>query len=307
MPLHPQARAMIESYAAGPEPDFATITGAEFRAAFTMPAPTVPGPEIAGIEERRMPRGEADMRLRLYRPLGQGPFPITLYLHGGGFVIGTPEATDSICQTLAAHAGTLVVSPEYRLAPEAPFPAGVEDCRAALVWAHAHAAEIGGIASKMAVAGDSAGGNLAAVLAQSAKADGPKLCHQLLLYPVMDCSFETRSYREFADGYLLTAELMRWFWRQYLADPALASDWRASPLRRTDLAGLAEATIVTAEYDVLRDEGEAYASALQRAGVPVTLKRWPGQIHGFLLQQGLIDDADTALVEAAQALRRSFA
>jgi acetyl esterase len=299
---------MIEAFVAGSALDYSTLTAAEFRAAFAVPSPAVVGADIITIEDRIVRGAAHPMRIRIYRPQDTRSLPITLFIHGGGFVIGAPESTDGICRTLAMGAGTVVISPDYRLAPEAPFPAGLDDAWAALLWAHEHADAFGGVASKIAVAGDSSGGNFAAVLAQMAAAQGPRLCHQLLLYPVMDHSFETRSYIEFASGYFLTAQMMRWFWRQYLphADARYAADWRASPLRKTQLGGVAPATIFTAEFDVLRDEAELYASRLRAAGAPVLLKRWPGQIHGFLLQQGTIDDADAALDEAAQALRAAF-
>jgi acetyl esterase/lipase len=306
MPLHPQARAMIETFAAGSTFDYAALTGAEFRAAFDVPSPAATGSHIAKVENHIIEGADGPLRVRLYHPGGEGPFPITVFIHGGGFVIGSPETTEGICRTLAAEAGSVIVSPDYRLAPEAPFPAGINDAWTALLWAHEHADEFRGVASKMAVAGDSSGGNFAAVLAQMAHERGLLLRHQLLLYPVMDHSFETRSYIECASGYFLTAEMMRWFWRQYLVDEKAAGDWRASPLRRADLQGLAPATIITAEFDVLRDEAEAYATKLAEAGVPVSLRRWPGQIHGFLLQQGVMDDADIALAEAAKVLRTSF-
>ena len=306
MPLHPQAQAMIEAFAAGTALDYATLTAAAFRAAFDVPSPAVTGPDIAKLENRIIQGADGPMRVRLYHPHGEGPFPITLFMHGGGFVIGSPETTDGICRTLAAAAGSVIISPDYRLAPEAPFPAGINDAWTTLLWAHEYADKFRGLASRMAVAGDSSGGNFAAVLAQMARGRGLLLRHQLLLYPVMDHSFETRSYIECASGYFLTAEMMRWYWRQYLADEKAAEDWRASPLRRADLEGLAPATIITAEFDVLRDEAEAYATRLTEAGVPVLLRRWPGQIHGFLLQQGVMDDADAALAEAAKALRASF-
>jgi acetyl esterase len=176
----------------------------------------------------------------------------------------------------------------------------------ALRSAQTHAGEIGGIAEKIAVAGDSSGGSFAAVLAQMAREDGLALRHQLLLYPVIDRNFDRPSYREFEKGYLLSAELMRWFWQQYASED-FAEDWRVSPIRQIDLKSVAPATIITAEYDVLRDEAEDYAGKLREAGVPTQLKRWDGQIYGFLLQQGIIDDADAALAEAAQALKGAFA
>jgi acetyl esterase len=307
MPVHPQAQAMIDAFAEGPALDYATLTVAEFRAAFDVPAPAAIGRNLARIENRTISGAAGPMAVCLYYPEGAGPFPMTLYCHGGGFVIGSPETTDGICRTLAAGANSLIISPDYRLAPEAPFPAGLDDCWAALRWAHGHADEIGGIAARMAIAGDSSGGNFAAVIAQMSRDRGPFLSHQLLLYPVLDRNYETRSYLEFERGYFLTAEMMRWFWKQYLPNDETAVDWRASPLHQTDLANLPSATILTAEYDVLRDEAELYALRLRDAGVPTALKRWTGQIHGFLLQQGAIDDADSALCEAAVALRSAFA
>jgi len=307
MPLHPQAQAMIDAFATGPSLDYTTLTGAEFRAAFDVPSPAVVGPDLARIEDRTISGAAGPMRVRLYYPEGVGAFPITLYVHGGGFVVGSPDTTDGICRTLAAGANSLVISPDYRLAPEAPFPAGVDDCWAALNWAHEHAGEIGGDAARMAVAGDSSGGNFAAVIAQMSRERGPSLRHQLLLYPVLDYSFETSSHIEFKQGYFLTAQMIRWFWRQYLPNDETENDWRASPLRQAILENIPAATIFTAEYDVLRDEAELYASRLIGAGIPTAVKRWTGQIHGFLLQQGTIDDADSALREAASALRAAFA
>jgi acetyl esterase len=307
MPLHPQSQAMIDALAAGPALDYSTLTAANFRAAFDVPAPAEELPTCVRVENRVVDlASNHSIHVWLYYPEGDGPFPMTLYLHGGGFVIGSPATTDGICRTLAAVAGSLVVSVDYRLAPETRFPGGLDDAFEALTWLHAHADELNGVASKIAVAGDSSGGNFAAVLAQQARAKGPALCHQLLLYPVLDCRFTTGSYREFERGYFLSAEMMRWFWRQYLGNDEAAHDVRASPLRQRDLAGVAGATIFTAEYDVLRDEGEAYALSLRSAGIDVELKRWPGQIHGFLLMQGNVDDAHTALIEAGVALRKAF-
>jgi acetyl esterase len=231
---------------------------------------------------------------------------MTLYFHGGGFVIGNPETTDGICRALAENGNTLVISPDYRLAPEAPFPQGLTDCWDALCWSQHHADEIGGIPTQMAVAGDSSGGNFAAVIAQMARDNGLPLRHQLLLYPVLDARGDTASYTEFASGYFLTAEMMHWFWRQYCPNPALGSDWRLSPARRSDLRNLPAATIFTAEYDILREEAEHYAYRLRDAGVSTILKRWSGHIHGFLLQEGTIDAAGEALREAGRALRHAF-
>jgi acetyl esterase len=307
MPLHPQAQSMIDAFAAGPALDFSRLRASEFRNAFAAPAPSVPGPPIGRIEDRRIAGPAGPIRTRLYYPKSQGPLPIILFIHGGGFVVGDPEMTDGICKTLAATAGALVVSPDYRLAPEAPFPAGLEDSWAALCWAQDNGAAIGGRAQQVAVAGDSTGGNFAAVLAQRARDTGRPLRHQLLLYPALDPVGDTPSWTAFAEGYFLTAEMMRWYWRQYGPEDALLADPSVSPARRTDLRGLAPATIFTAEFDVLRDEAETYAARLAAARVATTLKRWDGQFHGFLLLQGAIDDADTALNEAGAALRAAFA
>ncbi|WP_266159824.1 alpha/beta hydrolase [Dyella silvatica] len=307
MPLNAQARAFVDAFEALPAVDFSTISAADFRTAFAAPIAEASGDEVERVEDRLIDTAAGPLRLRLYIPAGTGRLPVTLYFFGSGFVIGSLEWTDHICRALANRAGSLVVSVDYRLAPEAPFPAAVEDALSALHWVHGHIAEWGGDAQRLAVAGDSSGGNLAAVLAQLARAEGIGLRHQLLLYPPLDAAADTPSYRELATGYGFTAAWMLWYWRQYLPDARSAQDVRASPLRQTDLRGLPSATIFTAECDILRDEAEAYANALQAAGVAVELTRWPGQIHGFILMQGLLDDAELALNAAAAALRRAFA
>ncbi|MGC1550125.1 MAG: alpha/beta hydrolase [Rhodanobacter sp.] len=307
MPLHPQVRAFVEAFDAQFMVDFTTIDAPTFRSIFAMPTPVESGDPVARIEDRLIDGEGGPLRLRIYVPEGEGAWPMTLYFFGSGFVVGSPEQTDHICRALAHRARTLVVSVDYRLAPEAPFPAAVDDALAALRWICRHAAELGGDASRIAVAGDSSGGNLAAVLAQQARHEGLSLRHQLLIYPPLDAAGNTESYRKLATGFGFTAAWMHWYWRQYLADATDAADVRASPLREPALHGLPSATIFTAEYDILRDEAEAYAAAMQAAGVPVELKRWPGQIHGFLLMTGLFDDAELALDEAAVALRRAFA
>lgn len=306
MPLHPQAKAMIEAFSEGPALDYSTLTALEFRAAFDVPAPVVQASDTVRTEQRTVDLPGGPVRVQLYYPEGDGPFPITLYIHGGGFVIGTPETTDGICRALAAGARSLIISPDYGLAPEASYPAGLEDCWATLQWALDDADALDGIAERVAVAGDSSGGNFAAVIAQMSRNSGLALRHQLLLYPVLDHNFETPSYTNFAQGYFLTSEMMQWFWRQYLPADSDDNDWRISPLRQEALEGLPAATIVTAEYDVLRDEAEAYACRLILSGVPTTVRRYQGQVHGFLLQQGTIDDADVALSAAAEALRSAL-
>lgn len=302
MPLHPQAQAMIDTFS-GPAVDYTTLSASEFRSIFDVPKPTAQANTSIRISEQVGILNGKSVRMRLYYPKGVGPFPMILYVHGGGFVIGSPETTDGVCCTLAEKAEGLVISPDYGLAPEAPFPAGLNDCWLTLQWAQENATELGLIPDRIAVAGDSSGGNFAAAIAQMASDSGLKLRHQLLLYPVLDCCFDTRSYASYAHGYFLTQEMMRWFWKQYLPANAKTIDSRVSPLRRSVLDNLPETTIVTAEYDVLRDEAEAYACRLIHAGIPTKVRRYNGQIHGFLLQQGLIDDADAALDMASKALK----
>jgi acetyl esterase len=199
------------------------------------------------------------------------------------------------------------VAVDYRLAPEAKFPAAAEDCYAATCWIAENAAAQGFDPARIAVGGDSAGGNLAAVTAQLARdRGGPRLAHQLLVYPVIDCAFDTKSYLENAEGYFLTREMMRWFWHHYLEKPDHAADPYASPIRARSLAGLAPATVITAEYDPLRDEGEAYAARLLQAGVPTSLTRYDGVIHGFFGMGNVIDKARTAVAQAASGLRAAF-
>lgn len=306
MPLDPQVQAIVDAYAAMPEVDLSAIPAAIFRAAMDKPSIYALGDEVAQIENREIAGADGALRIRIYRPKAAGRLPVTLYFHGGGFVICGLDTHDNICRCLAQRAETLVVSVDYRLAPEAKFPAAVEDACAALNWLHKHGADIGADVSRIALAGDSAGANLATVTTQWARQQNIELRQQLLFYPVMDCACDSPSYREFGEGYVLTAAMMRWFIGHYLPDTRAASDPRASPLRQTELSGLAPATIFTAECDPLRDEGEAYAVALRKAGVEVNLQRWPGQIHGFISMLGVITAADHALTEAANVLASAF-
>lgn len=307
MALHPQTAAFLAAYnASAPAIDYDIVTAAELRVLFRIPKPEIVSAGLRGVEDRTVPGPAGPVGLRLYRPQRNGPFPLTLFIHGGGFCIGDVDTTDGLCRFLAEEAESLVVSVEYRRAPEAPFPAGLGDCWAALQWLAEHGGEIGGDPSRIAVAGNSSGGNFAAVLAQRATSEGLRLKHQLLLFPVTDARMDHNSHGLFDEGYFLEATMIRWFWRQYLNPDVHYLDPRVSPLLAADLSGLPPATILTAEFDVLRDEGEDYARSLARAGVPVRLKRWEGQIHDFILLRGLVDDADIALREAASALYESF-
>jgi acetyl esterase len=250
------------------------------------------------------------LRARHYAPAEPGdPHPLLVYYHGGGFTYGDLETHDGVCRILCRHAGAHVLAVDYRLAPEHPFPAAVEDARAALRWAFAHAADLGADPRRVGVAGDSAGGNLAAVVSQLAARDGgPAPMLQLLIYPATDFSRRRRSRELFGEGFLLTHSEMDWFETNYLgAERAQARDPRASPLLAEDLSGLAPAYVVTAAFDPLRDEGEEYAAALGRAGTPVTLRRFPGFIHAFIAGAGVSRNARDALIEIAGAARAMLA
>jgi acetyl esterase len=250
------------------------------------------------------------MPARLYRPpaTGDRPAPILVWLHGGGFVLGDLETADSMARQLCAQAGVLVVSVDYPLAPEHPFPAAPEACYEATRWVADRAADLGGDRARVAVGGDSAGGNLAAVTALLARdRGGPALAFQLLVYPVTDLTGSYPSMRENSQGYLLTEQDMLWFREQYLPAGADLEDPVASPIYTPDLAGLPPALIITAEFDPLRDEGEAYAKLLEHAAVPVTVSRYDGMIHGFFGMTALVEGGRIAVAEAAAALRTALA
>ncbi|QDX82506.1 hypothetical protein B9N43_15450 [Denitratisoma sp. DHT3] len=309
MPLNPQTRTMLDAFAGGSMMDGLKAIVAARSEGREPPSmmPPIPAEPVAAIDDRLIDGAAGSIAARFYTPAGPGPFPVTVYFHGGGFVTGDLDMYDATCSRIANRAGSVVVSVDYRLAPETRFPGAADDAMAALRWIHANAARFAGDARRIAVAGDSAGGNLAAVAAQQARAAGIALRHQLLIYPVLDFGADTPSIREYGPkAYLLSDEMMRWFCDQYLPDPGCILDPRASPLRAPDLRNLPAATIVTAEYDPLRDEGEAYADRLLRAGVPTTLRRWDGQVHGFAALFGMLDDAQAAIDFASAELRKFF-
>lgn len=297
MALDPQIAAMLAASAHYPQPNYQTLSAAELRAMLSGPSPYATGEPVESQEDIAIASPAGELRMRLYSPKAESRLPLTLYFHGGGYALCGLDTHDNVCRTLAARAQTLVLSVDYRLAPEARFPAAVDDAYLALGWALKHAEGLGADASRIAVAGDSAGGGLAALLAQS----GP-VCHQLLLYPLTDWSFDSESFRRYGDGYFLTTVQMQWFKAQYLIEPSHADDPRASPLRAADLSLAAPATILTAEFDPLRDQGEAYALRLREADIAVEQRCWPGQIHGFASMLGVVDAADAALAWAARGL-----
>jgi acetyl esterase len=241
---------------------------------------------------------------RIYRPSLERPLPALLFFHGGGWVLGSLETVDGFCRRLAKLSECVVISVDYRLSPEHKFPLPLDDCYRATAEVARLSSELGVDAGRIAVGGDSAGGNLAAAVCLRARDEaGPAIAFQLLIYPITDASFETPSYLENAEGFGLSRETMIWYWDQYLASPADAASPLASPLRASDLSGLPPALVVTAEYDVLRDEGEAYAARLLEAGVSSVLKRYDGMIHGFLPMAETFATARLATAEVAAGLR----
>lgn len=263
--------------------------------------PTRPPAPARGREGAGLDQGAA----ALDPPVARTAQPAILFLHGGGWVVGDLDGVDALCRALANRTGAVVVSADYRLAPEHRFPAALDDAWTVLTWLHEHAAELGADPGRLAVAGESAGANLAAACARRAHADPgaahPRLRAQLLAYPALDGALATASYAELGTGFGLTREQMRWYWDAYAPDGAARSP-EASPLRAPDLAGLPPAVIVQAELDPLLDDGLDYAQRLRAAGVEADVRVWPGMVHGFLRYRGLLDDAHAALDEAAARL-----
>jgi acetyl esterase len=308
MPLHPQTRALLDQFAAAGGFDATQLPVPAVRAMYAQMSVGRPGPEVASIAERSVPGPAGAIAVRVYAPAAGRALAGIVYFHGGGFVIGGLDSHDGTCRALANASGCAVVSVDYRLAPEHRFPAAPEDCYAALRFVAERGEELGIDPRRLAVAGDSAGGNLAAVTALLARERrGPDLRFQLLVYPVADHAFDTASYRDNAEGYFLTTAMMRWFWGHYLERPEQGDDPLASPLRAKDLAGLPPALVITAEYDPLRDEGEAYAERLRKAGVAAELLRYDGQIHGFFSLFDALDDGRAAVERAGAALRAALA
>jgi acetyl esterase len=305
MPVDPQIQALLDKGTGVPATH--TLPVAEARRLYeARVAVMAPPAKVAKVEQRLIDGPGGPLRLRLYTPAGSGPFPLMVFFHGSGFVLCSLDTHDGMCRNLAAGIGCVVVSVDYRLAPEHKFPAGPDDCLMATRWAAAHAAEIGADASRILLAGDSAGGNMAAVTALRVRDEGgPALAGQMLLYPVTDYHTPgTPSYVENADGYGLTRDTMEWFWAHYLADAAHADHPHASPLRAPDLSRLPAAYVMSAEYDPLRDEAERYGERLRAAGVPAEITRRPGMNHGFLFWVGLVGGADSAMADACAWARR---
>ena len=300
MPLDEQTAAILKKAAAAGLPsleDQSPDAAREQMAALSM---AIRRDDVESVSERTVPGPDGDIPVRIYHPSPGDILPVVAFFHGGGWVIGDLETHDGLCRALANRSRSCVVAVHYRLAPEHAYPAAADDCYAVTEWLSASAAEIGGDGTRLAVCGDSAGGNLAAVVALMARdRDGPSLRAQALVYPVTDYNFETSSYRKNATGYGLTRSAMRWFWNHYVSDADRAREPYASPLRAETHARLPTAFVSTAEYDPLRDEGQAYARRLEAAGVPVELAQYDGMAHGFLRQLGILERADVAMQRLA--------
>ncbi len=263
---------------------------------------------VAKVVDMEIPGPGGDIPVRFYYPQGEGPFPAVVYFHGGGWVICDLESHDPVCRMLANRSEAVVMAVDYRRAPENKFPAAVEDAYMAACWLVENAESVDVDPARVAVAGDSAGGNLATVVALLAKEHGnPPLVFQLLVYPITDYySPGTPSYEENAEGYYLTKKDMIWFWNNYISEASHATSPYAAPLRAPDLSGLPPALIITVEYDPLRDEGEAYAKRLQEAGVSVKLSCYNGTVHNFFRLGGVIEQGNQAMNEAGAALKAAF-
>ena len=309
--IDPQVQAVLEMVIKSGRPAYNTLSPKEARQLFreTRPPSTPTPPEIGEVKNLVID-GPNQVPVRTYRPKGVAAttaLPALVYFHGGGWVIGDLDTHDVLCRFLTAEAGIAVVNVDYRLAPEAKFPAAADDAWAATQWVVKNAARLGIDASRLAVGGDSAGGNLAAVVALMARdAGAPALKLQVLMYPVTDVGTQTQSYKDFGEGYLLTRDGMRWFFDHYLASKEQESDWRVSPLRAKSLAGVAPALIITAGFDPLRDEGEAYARKLREAKVRTDYVCYGGMIHGFMPMGKLIDTGNRAVSHAAASLREAL-
>ena len=306
MPLDPQAQELLIQMEASGFPPLHELTPTEARDHVNA-LPLGTGPEVGKVEDLFIAVPDHSVPVRVYTPEGPGPFPALVWFHGGGWVVGNVARADGVARHLSHGSGCVVISVDYRLAPDTKFPGPLEDCFAVTRWVAVNAAALNVDPARIAVGGDSAGGNLtAAVTLMARDRGGPEFAFQLLVYPVTDMDFDTQSYLDNAEGYLLTRDTMIWFWDHYLAEQQDGANPYASPLRADDLTGLPPALVITAEYDPLRDEGEAYAEKLTACGVPTELSRYDGMVHGFFEMYGAVDRGVEALVHASKALRAAL-
>ena len=305
--LHPQAESLLEDLAAERVPPVDALSPAAVRAASRERFVREESPDVGGdVRDLAIAGPDGDLPIRVYEPGDEGPHPVLVYFHGGGWVRGDLDTHDELCRDLTRRVGCLTISVGYRRAPEHPFPAAAVDAHGAFEWAADHVASLGGDPDRIAVAGDSAGGNLAAVTALMARdGDGPAPVHQVLFYPVTDHAFDTDSYLEHPDDPVLSRAAMEWYWDQYLDRAIDGRHPYASPLAARDLSGTAPATVITAGVDPLRDDGRAYADRLADADVPVSYSEYDDVFHAFVAFPEL-DRAEEARAETASALRDAF-
>jgi len=304
VPVDPQIQTVLDQMESIGFPGLSALPVEQARQALALmgSARAEGAEEVARVEEVAVPGPAGTIPARVYSPEADETPPVVVYYHGGGWVLGGLESHEGTCRALANAAGAVVISVDYRLAPEHPFPAAVDDAWAALRWIADHAGDLGGDPSRLAVAGDSAGGNLAAVVALLARdAGSPALRGQLLVYPATDATMASNSIQANGEGFFLTKADMEWFYGHYA--PERPSDWRLSPLSAEDLTGLPPALVLTAEYDPLRDEGEAYGARLAASGVPVEVVRKDGLIHGFFGMVADVDEARAAMDHAGATVR----
>lgn len=310
MPLDPQVQAMRERAIAAGAPPLYTLSIEEARAAdlAAIQAAAGAGEPVHEVTDRHVPLPDGDLPVRIYRPSDAGePLPTVVYFFGGGWTLGSVDTSDEICRNLANAVPCQVIAVGYRLAPEHRFPAAVHDCYEATSWIADHAGEFGADPGRLAVAGDSCGGNLAAAVTLLARErGGPALAAQVLIYPNTDYRGDTESMRENDDPALFNRRSVAWYWGHYLAKPEDGRNPLVSPLLAGDLSGLPPALVITAEYDPLRDEGERYAQRLREDGVPVTATRYAGMVHGFFAMPGILDGALRARTEVVSYLRDRF-
>ncbi|HIG39114.1 MAG: alpha/beta hydrolase [bacterium] len=302
MPLNPVVDAMLQQMAEAGGPALHEMTPVEGRAMYRMMNEGASKEDLASVSDE----SANGVPVRVYRPTLNTKLPCLVYYHGGGWVIGDLETHDSPCRLLARQTGCVVVAVDYRLAPEHPFPVPLDDCFTATQWVVDNAARLGIDAEKVAVGGDSAGGNLAAcVCIKAREQNGPSIVHQVLVYPVTDAAMDTESYVENADGYMLTRDSMVWFWDNYIGTHN-KDNYLISPLKAEDLSDLPSATVLTAEFDPLRDEGESYGARLLAAGVATQVKRYDGLVHGFISTVDILDPAKEAVELIASRLKQAF-
>jgi acetyl esterase len=308
--LHPQIETVLKAMAAANIRPFEDMTPEEARKQVDAIARAnkAERPSLSSVNDMEFSGSETTIRVRVYRPNATAPFPVVVYFHGGGHVVGSLDSHDLTARYLCAGTKAVVVSVDYRLGPESKFPAAVVDAFDALRWVAEHAEQLGVDASRIGVAGDSSGANLAAVCAIMARdAGGPHLRLQSLVYPVVDYAMQDDSYERYANGFgVLTKSTVQWFRNHYLRDSSDVRDWRASPIKAASLAGVAPAIIIAAECDMLCDEGERYANALRAAGVPVDRRIYRGMIHGFFGMVPAVDDAAKAQQDVHAAFRNAF-